>query len=94
MPSYMCVSSQRACGGNGDVPVNCSSSTQCPSGQVCCGDWNGQSFSVVSCRQGTACGAPNGIQDYQLCNPQLANDCPRGTMCQVSDMLPGYYECL
>jgi hypothetical protein len=62
---------------------------------VCCGDWNGRSsFSVVSCRQGTECGAPNGIQDYEFCDPQIASDCPQGTTCQMSAMLPGYNECL
>jgi hypothetical protein len=48
---------------------------------------------VVSCRQGTVCGAPNGIQDYEFCDPQIASDCPQGTTCQATDMLTGYYEC-
>jgi hypothetical protein len=85
-----CVSGTNSCNGQADTPVNCSSSAQCPSGQVCCGRLSNGAYTDVTCRM--TCGGSN---EYVFCDPNsLPADCPSATPnCTMSTILDGFNRC-
>jgi hypothetical protein len=85
-PAYACVSDSTSCLGLEDAKVSCTSSTQCPGGQVCCG--HVLPPAVVSCQ--STCNAAN---DYLFCDPSAPTDCPPGHKCVPSTRIVGYDRC-
>lgn len=73
--------------------IECSSTADCPGGDVCCGeDLNGV-YSQVTCTPQCTGTTSTGASEVQLCDPN-ANDCPTATpTCQKSGVLTGYYVC-
>ncbi|HEY8039812.1 MAG TPA: hypothetical protein VIF15_08475 [Polyangiaceae bacterium] len=94
-PKYACETSPASCNGNGGpgTTVHCDRTADCAPGDVCCGsDYNGF-YSDVSCRPQQQCGGNGqGFQQVQFCDPHVG-DCPQGTTCQPSQVLPGYSVC-
>jgi hypothetical protein len=85
-PTYACDSDSTSCGGVADAKIYCSSSTQCPGGQVCCG--HVLAPAVVTCQP--TCSAAN---DYIFCDPSAPGDCPQGHKCIASTRIVGYDRC-
>jgi hypothetical protein len=85
-PTYACESDPTTCGGLQDAQVHCSSSAQCPGGQVCCG--HVLPPAVVMCQ--ATCNAAN---DYVFCDPSAPTDCPQGHKCVQSTRIVGYDRC-
>ena len=86
-----CLASGTDCANEGGTPVYCTSSSQCPGGQVCCGKNANMSVSYteVSCQP--SCNAHN---DRVFCDPTLPNECPGSTHCGMSTLLTAFYACL
>jgi hypothetical protein len=88
-----CASDPGSCTGQGGSAVECTSSSQCPAGQICCGTKpNSNSYSDVSC-QAAPCGSGS-VEQIQFCDPQGPNDCPPDApQCQQSTILNGFFIC-
>jgi hypothetical protein len=84
--TYACESDSTSCGGNADAKIYCTSSTQCATGQVCCG--HVLPPAVVTCQP--TCTAAN---DYVFCDPSAPTDCPQGHKCVPSTRIVGYDRC-
>ena len=84
---------QHMCSGQGDncsgTPMTCDDTTDCPMGMVCCGqlDQTQTFYMDVSCQSDCS-----NFDQRQFCNI-MAPDCPMGTMCNPSTILPGYHAC-
>jgi hypothetical protein len=92
---YSCVQSYSDCSGPNSTAVHCTSSSQCGSGQFCCGteDRSGWSYSDVSCQTGP-CNGSNGLAQHQFCDPQEPTDCNGNTPhCQPSSLLTSFDIC-
>lgn len=78
---------------NGAV-VSCSSSSQCPNGEVCCGTetTNGGTPMYVQVSCATACVSQGGQTKVTFCDPQKPQ-CPNGLQCAQSSVLQGFYVC-
>jgi hypothetical protein len=100
-PAFCCVSNSgqmqtcemnaTACSGQDTTAVHCTSSTQCASGDVCCGQRTtatGQ-YDEVSCVPEASCTG----NDRQFCSRSVPSDCPQGKTCQLSSILTSYYAC-
>jgi hypothetical protein len=85
-PTYACDGDSTSCGGLGDAKVYCTSTTQCPGSQVCCG--HVLPPAVVTCQP--TCTAAN---DYVFCDPTVPSDCPPGHKCVASTRIVGYNRC-
>jgi hypothetical protein len=85
-PTYACDGDSTSCGGIADAKIYCTSSTQCPGGQVCCG--HVLPPAVVTCQP--TCAAAN---DYVFCDPSAPSDCPQGHKCIASTRIVGYDRC-
>jgi hypothetical protein len=92
-----CVSGMNNCNGQADTPVNCTSSAQCPAGQLCCGRQNtsqpmgNNKYTDVTCRM--TC---TGSNEYVFCDPNnLPADCPSPgpPNCTMSTLLDGFNRC-
>jgi hypothetical protein len=84
-----CVSGTNDCNGQMETPIECTSSAQCPGGQVCCGRVNNGVYGQVSCRM--SCSAAG---EYQFCDPAMPGDCPPTMACMPSTILDGFSRCL
>jgi hypothetical protein len=84
-----CVSGTNDCNGQTDTPVSCTSSSQCPRGEICCGRVTNGVYGAISCRM--TCGAAG---EYQFCDPTVMSDCPPMTACMPSTILDGFNRCL
>jgi hypothetical protein len=88
----ICSSSLGDCSMQGGTAVTCTSTTQCPSGQVCCATTNSMNiYSDVSCR--TTCPTTSG-NARQFCDPNITSDCPSAAECDPSTLLVGFHVCL
>jgi hypothetical protein len=89
-----CDMNQAGCMGQGGSPVRCTSSTQCPMGQVCCGSNANNFYSDVSCQPAPCSGSSGGVERVQFCDPQSPGDCPSDApRCQQSTVLGGFFVC-
>jgi hypothetical protein len=86
-----CSFSASDCSNRNGATVHCTSSTQCPAGQVCCGTSATPYlyYSDVSCRP--SCDTKS--SDHQFCDPAVPADCPLGQPCQPSTILTAFYIC-
>jgi hypothetical protein len=88
----MCVAGTGAgasnCNAQTDTPVRCTSSAQCPGGQLCCGRVVNSVYGEISCRM--TCGAAG---EFQFCDPNVPSDCPPTTTCTPSTVLDGFNRC-
>jgi hypothetical protein len=85
-----CSTSLNDCSNLGGTTLRCTTSAQCASGEVCCGQRpNSNVYQDVSCQR--SCGGNN---DRQFCDPSTPSDCPQGRQCQLSQVLANYYVCL
>jgi hypothetical protein len=92
--SQTCATDPASCKGQGDSPVQCTSSTQCPQGQVCCGSNANNFYSDVSCQPAPCGGTTGGVEHVQFCDPQSPGDCPPDApRCQQSMVLGGFFVC-
>lgn len=92
VPPYKCIAQGSQCGG---TRIACDDTADCP-GKICCGafDNNTQTYTEVSCRSSCSGQGPNGTTLIRICDPALMpSDCPQGTICQESGILPGFYYC-
>jgi hypothetical protein len=83
-----CVADANSCNGPLTTPVSCSSSSQCPAGEICCGREPNGTYTDVSCR--STC---DGTTEFVFCDPNVPNDCPPGMMCGPSTLLDGFNRC-
>jgi len=92
-PNYQCKSIQSlSCQG---LMIGCDDTADCH-GEICCGtiDAQTQRYREVACKTSCDNPGPNNSTQYHLCDPMLApSDCPQGTTCQASTLLPGFYIC-
>jgi hypothetical protein len=89
-----CATDPASCMGQGGSPVQCTSSTQCVGGQVCCGSNNNSFYSDVSCQPAPCVVPPHGVEQVQFCDPQAPGDCPpNAPQCQQSMVLNGFFVC-
>lgn len=92
VPPYKCVSGGGTCAG---TRIACDDTADCP-GKICCGSYdpNQQRYTEVACRSSCSGQGPNGTQLIRMCDPVLSpSDCPNGTICKESGILPGFYYC-
>ncbi len=86
-----CSANANDCLGQGNTPVSCSTSSQCPAGQLCCGEQHSGYYADVSCQ--LECNSSNnGVSQVQFCDTS-APDCPANTSCQASVYLIGFSVC-
>jgi hypothetical protein len=84
-----CVTGMNNCNGQGDTPISCTSSAQCPGGQLCCGRMANGAYTDVACRM--TCGGSN---EYVFCDPGVPSDCSQPTpTCSMSTVLDGFSRC-
>jgi hypothetical protein len=86
----ICGSNASDCSAQMGTTVRCSSSTQCPTGEVCCGTGSSDSplvYTDVSCQP--SCG----LNDHLFCDPTVLNDCPATAHCQSSSVLTSFNIC-
>ena len=90
-----CSTSLSDCSNQGGTTVRCTSSTQCPSGEVCCASTTTTSlyYSDVSCRPTCDPTTTQG-NNHQFCDPSVPTDCPSIARCEASTVLNGFYACL
>lgn len=76
-----------------DRTIQCDDRSDCPGNQVCCGRFDEEGYTGVSCR--ADCNDIPGVQAVRFCSPTAAPDeCAEiGKTCQKSQSLPGYYVC-
>lgn len=86
-----CSANMDGCLGQNGTPVSCTTSSQCPTGQVCCGEQHNSYYAEVSC-QLDCNSSSNGISQVQFCDPN-APDCPPNDSCQASVYLIGFSVC-
>jgi hypothetical protein len=92
VPPYTCVSQGGQCSG---TRIACDDTADC-SGKICCGAFDNttQSYTDVTCRSSCSGTGPNGTTLLRFCDPALSpSDCPVGTTCLESGILPGFYRC-
>jgi hypothetical protein len=94
--AYACDSNTNQCTGpeGPGAVIRCAVTTDCPTGEVCCGaDLNGV-YSEVACTANACTGTTGtGATEIQFCDPN-ANDCPVLTpLCQASSVLTGFSVC-
>jgi len=87
--SDSCVPSASGCNAPMSTPVSCTSSAQCPAGEICCGRQPNGAYTDVTCR--ATC--DNGNSEVVFCDPTVPNDCPQGTTCGPSQVLDGFNRC-
>ena len=78
----------------GGTTIACDDSSDCPSGQVCCGTLSsGSRYTSVQCK--TTCNNTPGVRAVRFCNPKAAVDecAALGKSCTASQSLPGYHVC-
>lgn len=86
-----CSANANDCLGQGNTPVCCSTSSQCPAPQLCCGEQHSGYYADVSC-QLECNGSNNGVSQIQFCAASTP-DCPANTSCQASVYLIGFSVC-
>jgi hypothetical protein len=85
-----CSTSPSDCSTQGGTRLQCTSTAQCTGGDVCCGQkMNSSSYVEVSCQPSCRNG-----NEYIFCDPTAPDDCPSGTSCRMSSILPDYTVCL
>jgi hypothetical protein len=78
-----------------ETRIECQLPEHCP-GQVCCGHRNvyGQGEDAFVYYDITTCQSTCDNDDRILCNPMGPDDCPGGSSCNPSTLLPsGYHVC-
>ena len=74
----------------------CDDTTDCPSGQICCGSFDQSgTHGSTECRTASQCKSQGSSRVGILCDPSAAPDqCSGfGMACEESVTLPGYYVC-
>ena len=77
----------------GGTTIACDDSSDCPSGQVCCGALSNNRYTSVECK--ATCTNSIGSRAVRFCDPKAAVDeCAAiGKTCTASQSLPGYHVC-
>lgn len=77
----------------GGTTIACDDSSDCPSGQVCCGTLSNNRYTSVECK--ATCNNSIGGRAVRFCNPKAAVDecAALGKTCTASQSLPGYNVC-
>ncbi|HEY6459746.1 MAG TPA: hypothetical protein VIY73_06330, partial [Polyangiaceae bacterium] len=91
---FTCQAASKQCGSTGQpgTPITCATTADCPNG-FCCGVNDNNGFYVkVSCADTCTGTDAQGDSLIQFCDPAAA-DCPVGTTCNASQLLPGFHVC-
>jgi hypothetical protein len=92
-PKFRCeAASLLACAAG--MKIACDDSTDCPTGQVCCGSLrNNGGYTSVECKK--TCENMPGLRAVRFCDPKAAVDeCDAlGQHCEPSQSLAGYHVC-
>jgi len=77
----------------GGTTIACDDSSDCASGQVCCGTLSNNRYTSVECK--ATCNNSIGGRAVRFCNPKAAVDecAALGKSCKASQTLPGYHVC-
>jgi hypothetical protein len=97
---FRCVTAgSGTCQNGGGVAIPCDSTSQCPSGNLCCGTLDPQSNAYVAVQCQATCDSSQ--NQYVFCTqgaqPDVCAQIPSNGgppyACGPSDVLPGYYRC-
>jgi hypothetical protein len=91
-PNFECEpAGVMACAGG--TKIACDESSDCPTGQICCGSLDNSGYTDVACRP--TCNSTPGIRAVRFCNPDATTDeCAAvGQYCGNSQSLPGFHVC-
>ena len=83
------------CSGDGNTPIECAGSADCPGGEICCGTLNTEDSGYVIVECTTSCNPEEG--QILFCGPGSTTDeasCTAlGGTCGMSELLPGFTVC-
>jgi hypothetical protein len=85
---YACTTANQSCQG---TRIQCGEPSDCPSGEVCCGELTDNGYTQVTCR--AKCENTQQVTAVTFCD-RTKKLCDDGrTECRESTSLPGFYVC-
>ena len=89
--TFACIPNGGSCQG---TPIHCDDQTDCPSMQVCCGQFQ-QNAGYVSVECKSTCPSTGNMTGVRLCDPNAAVDecLSINKTCSESGSLTGFYRC-